>query len=1297
MTDFQHDAQGPFDSGPSDPFEPSRSPGVTNLSYGPSEALFGSVCNNVLANGWTMFPQERVGRRLPSRIDGETLKWGEWIEKMPTAETVRRWGEQARMANGAVILGPPSNNTWVIDIDVMDPHLSISVQEIADEVFGRTRFRRQGQAPKMALFYRAETEDQLPPYRRFQFLNENGSGASDDAIEILGRGRAITVVGYHHKTSEYFKWAGRSPMTHRSDVVPVATLEQLETFIDRIQKLRAFAGSIKKPGARIIDGSGEIESLDGWNIPPTRTGGIVVDGGLIANGREGWLKDLCFDFVRYNPERCNESPATALEVLVRYAASKLEMKRPIGGKDLRSATDERLARAINMLRAGEIEKFPTLKRTAEGRIARTQRGVIETKADPALWHLPTADKRRALDIDSTTKPDADKAAERALRTDRSHVDALVAAKVDQAFGAFFDEAYDPTPHAKTVHVLRAPTGGGKTTRAIRYIALDERTKDAGFVNPGGSQPGPILFLLPTYNNISEVRQRADVLNLDPNLSDEDLAAAALDAGLVSEEAQAEEIERLRGRAENAGLRTLVYKGKIPAGCKIPDRVQALMDAGISTSGLCHARVFNKSSQQFEDEFCPHYSTCPAVAQKALVAEQHIVFLPHAFLNLTIPEELKNARAVIADERIFTLSVHTSMFQAKHLDTDRREPRLTKKERELGVTEIQLQQERRRAGTIVLDAFKEGRDPAATLAAYVDNSGAEPVTGLTLVKSAARVCGSASSTNVAVHPSMSDAVFRDIVTMPTGEEVGLEYRFWRIVEARIEKLLAGENRRADDPCVQLRMQAMDDGTVLPMVRISWMSEPNWPSAPLLLLDASANERIVGRVFPDRKVVEHNIDVDLNLRVVLVGDRRWSTSSLVPRQKASFTERAEAARNMDLMRKVETSLALGRHADGRMLTSMAKSARALHGKDYLPPTNCDYLHYGAERGLNFAETHTAALVVGRMELPTWVLDGQAAALAGDDPDFVLLDPLGTGLDAEGNQLKPTTGTLAIPMRDGRDVEMTTAMAPEGSWQRIVQIQHREESLRQTIGRLRPVYRTDTPTAYVMSQVLPEGLIVDDIVSALDLVPSHWPLLEAARSSGSFIALNPAVSLRPDLLTQETFIALQSALPDELRANYHSVRYVTSNGPRFAGVPVSIDNPVAHLVTELAAIGTPAIEEPLILTLAANARVAPAAERPLDAVETELGDRDARRHAETAARAQAVAWLDKRHAVTPTESPYLAGAGMYRAGVDGKGAAVLMTLTALALAIAEKPEATITPQPTEEDEHEQMWAALANSRPC
>jgi hypothetical protein len=270
------------------------------------------------------------------------------------------------------------------------------------------------------------------------------------------------------------------------------------------------------------------------------------------------------------------------------------------------------------------------------------------------------------------------------------------------------------------------------------------------------------------------------------------------------------------------------------------------------------------------------------------------------------------------------------------------------------------------------------------------------------------------------------------------------------------------------------------------------------------------------------------------------------------------------------------------------------------------------------------------------------------------------------------------------------MTTAMAPEGSWQRIVQIQHREESLRQTIGRLRPVYREDTPTAYVMSQVLPEGLVVDDIVSALDLVPAHWPLLEAARSAGSIIALNPAVSLRPDLITADTFLEMQKALPAELKANYHSVRYVTARGARFAGVPVGIDNPVAHLVAELAAVGTPPIEEPVILNLAANPRIAPTDVRPADAVELELGTRDERRHAEAAARAEAIEWLDRRHAVTPTEAPYLAGAGAYRAGVDGKGATIMMSLTALALAIGEKTEATAVPQPIEEDEYDQMWAA-------
>src|SRR5690606_35529396 len=127
--------------------------------------------------------------------------------------------------------------------------------------------------------------------------------------------------------------------------------------------------------------------------------------------------------------------------------------------------------------------------------------------DPALWHLPPTDQRRPLNYSDATKPNPVKAAQRVLRTERGQIARGAAEELDTALASFFAEVYTGGEEIKRVHVLKAPTGAGKTTRTMSYIAGDPRTFVGGGLTPPDDAEGvgPILFLLPTYNNIDELR------------------------------------------------------------------------------------------------------------------------------------------------------------------------------------------------------------------------------------------------------------------------------------------------------------------------------------------------------------------------------------------------------------------------------------------------------------------------------------------------------------------------------------------------------------------------------------------------------------------------------------------------------------------------------------------------------------------------------------------------------------------------------------------------------------------------
>lgn len=1232
-----------------------RRAGAGSLLYLPGETLYGAVAQKALKLGWTLIPQERGERRQPSKIDGRTLKWGNYVDMAPTSEEVHHWANQAPGANAAILLGKPSGLILCYDIDVMDVQLSQAIQQLAGEILPYTEFCRVGQAPKAALFYRVATEAELPASKAYRFAD------SGNMLEVLANGRLITAVGYHHKTDRYFQWDGPQPSTNPTTDVPLITAAQHEAFIEAVQKLRPFSrpSSAKAGDGVVFEGDGSLEvSTDGWTIPRVYCPSAGIEAGKVVDGRKQWLSALVWDLVRYNPERAAESVASLIEVAMGVAMDRIDMSKPL---DVRGIIADKARRDVETLRRGEIRSFPEVKEQDGKRITQG-RGVLPGIADAQLWHLPTSDKRKALEIAARTTPDGEKAAARAIITDRSAIAADIAGRVETALGSFFDVVY-AQEHTPAVHVLKVPTGGGKTTSAIRYIADDPRTFEP-LVGEDGEPCGPILFLLPSYANIDELRSRAAAASLDPDLDDEELMRQAALLGLVSIDDADAEIKRLRDQAEGTGLHTMVYKGKIAAGCKFAEKVQRLMDAGISTSGLCRAKVKDDRGN-VEEKFCEFYGSCKAILQRQEIAQSHVVFLPHAFLNLSIPDELKNCRGVIADERIFTLATHVGLMHMSTLELPRNPPPLGKKERELVTAGISGREEksakieavrmaylqdRHDATEIAIAAMRDGQCPAAVLADHKQGK----FTGMDLVAAAARVCGAGSSSNVLVYPGMSDREFQDLVGVPTGTEIRLEYRFWKIIGERIAMLTDGTARQAREMRIQRRQHTEGEAEV-EYVRLSWRSELNWPSAPLLLLDASADADIVDKAFPGKAVTLHDIDAPLNLKTVLIADRSRSTRSLTPVSDITNADAIAQARNVERVRAVETYLAAV-HSNGRIIVGMAKKVREMLRHEYVAPANVDDLHFGAERGLNFAEEHVAALSIGRMELPVWTLDAYAAALGYDDMEpLVLMDSRGDGMLSDTEPLKPLLLPQVLPMRDGSDVTIQVPMAPEGSWQRTVQQQFREESIRQFAGRLRPVYRQETPVLYIMSQCVPSGIVIDDIVATDDLIPSYVPLLDAARGNGGIIDPQRLHRGRADLGTLQQFVDWTTALPAQLKDGFHFLRVARKT----VAVPAHYEDPVA-----VAALWYPDCEVTETIRSAACIRVAPADGRPVDKIEQALGSAADRAEAELSALARAVEWLEQRHAEDTTRSHYVPGRGKYQVGVDRDGRSVLLGLTALAM---------------------------------
>jgi hypothetical protein len=844
--------------------------GIRSLVYRQGEAIFAGVALNAFDHGWTLIPQERRGKRRSAIIDGRLLKWGAYIESPPTRREMERWCLLQPSANAAILLGKPSGNTFCLDIDVLDENLAYEIVWLADEVFGRTPFSRVGQAPKHALFYRMATGEDLPTNRSWRFSNAVDDRPSDDMLEIQARGRLITAYGYHHKTEKYFTWGAEGqPAADHVSKVTVVTRAQLEEFILRVQEIRPFH---RNTGTGVANANWDAADVGGVRVPRLRStlacGGWTVDAdtGLVVDGREGFLWHLASSIARMNADltKTGEGTAHLRAALVEQFAAAAEMSGKWTERYLRDEATDKIGRAAREVRDGRIAEY-----------RRHSHLGLPRQAAPSTEHrfLVVAKQRGQVTAEFEPIGDDERAA-RQLNLDRDAAGEKMQAAIVAALQRATDAVYSGR-HAE-VHVIPGATGAGKTTRTIRFLAEDPRTKSDDALPPDSlDRRGPWVFLLPTYNNVSELKANADLLDLDPTLDDEGLMAQAAERGLTL--AGSKQIDAARRFAADAGLRVEVYKGKLAAGCEMKDIVAPLMAAGVRTGQMCKSRTQDEQGKT-EAVYCAHYKDCPAILQRESMKQAHLVIMVQNFLVLPMPEELRKVRGVVLDERTFHLVLHGTTLKVRTLEeVGRRPPRLTDKEREGGVSAADLTEGRNLAARMAAAALRECKDVGQVFGDDID--------GRRLVAAAIRVCGSAMAVEQSVYPMMTAAAAQKLLTRSTGVELAAEWRFWKLVGDRMDLLKHGEATGETDRRIQYLHHADADE----QVAISWRDDMNWSDRVRILLDASVDPAITARIFPGTKVIMEAIHVDLNLRILLAADKSWAISGLVPREKTTEASR------------------------------------------------------------------------------------------------------------------------------------------------------------------------------------------------------------------------------------------------------------------------------------------------------------------------------------------------------------------------------------------------------------------------
>lgn len=1072
--------------------EPVAGRYVVAESTSSSEIIFGSLGPMSHANGWCVIPQQRVGRRLPGIYRRKVIKWGEFQHERPTAALVGRWAVPCFNDNVALILGAVSGNIFALDIDIKDWVLAAAVEKVAFEILGFTPFKRVGNAPKRALLYRVATAEELPANSSRFFVADDGESASEHGFEILANKKTMTIYGRHHETYSRFSWDGDAqPAMVTPEEVPVVTPAQIDEFMAAVEKVRPFHRQRAANGGHSFDFA-TIEHDGTIRTPKLQQprGWVVGADGKIGDGREAYMWEMCRLLVAMNA-------GLGLDELKSAALKKARAEVLLDGKwenRVLREIDDKIERAHRALLDGTLPQIATGATSIGAFGSERVEAATGYETTPLGWlpGLRSAIPAKKLGVDRSRA--AEFASSLAIAASAEEVRDRQSAMLSRGVRDFLQNSWDavekveggekpvivkpgaaaPADGVPAITMLfRNPAGAGKTTRTISEIA---RWKDP-------FKPRPILFLTPTYENAKEV------------------VAAAVAQGLTVVLIEGE----IRSGREDEKLRAAGGEPEVP-GCWVWRQKQKLVDAGLGSSPMCWTKLPPKhGEEEGEEVFCRLFGLCRSHRARAAVATADLVVAVHAYVVCNKPKELDACKLVIIDEAISDQITGTMRLAM----TDLKRPRgvkLTKRERQAGLTEQDFADSRDILAVLVARELKAGRDPARIFT-HNKKHGNRLLTEL--LDETIAVVGRSEDV-LGIRPEMDLAAVERLCDRPTRTRAVEEATLWRMIKSRVEGLakditnadlaaISGSN--APRPARNVhgrtdrRIHLYRDGTI----RLAYRREYNFSGCHLLLLDASADPVIVEKTL-GRAVELREEDAPMRLRTVYMPGRSFSKSSLLPRDDDTVETLLRKAEDIVRLREAISTIAAF-HVGG-ILIVLPKAIRVLLEKGWAPPANVSFLHFGATRGLNFASRYDAVVTVGCIQPSAEAVDGKVAALTWDsDEQEPMIDEIGAGREEDDPREDFVQLEREIKMRDGRRLSVKQRL-PRHPIAQAVYEQVREQEQIQAISRVRPILRDEIPSYYCIGDYVPASIVVDEVVPFEDLHKNFGRTFEEARRSGGFL---------------------------------------------------------------------------------------------------------------------------------------------------------------------------------------------------
>ena len=1069
------------------------------------ETMFNSVAVALYEHGWCPIPQKHLmGKRGPEG----GIEYSQFRDHCPTLPMVEQWCALYPSSNAAILLGAASHHAFALDLDIEWDHpLYPEMAAVIREHFGE-HFIRFGSKGSVVILRSAP--DVVVRNLTLRFEQAEGEDESPGMVEVLGHGSLVTAFGHHHKTGDYIKWGGLMPIYASPLRAPLVSPAELEACLRDLGKVRAYASS-RAGGSKgcSVDPSIVLEYASVPDVPGAYVPRLPLDGsvgvikdGRIVDGRRSAILALSMGVVCGNGHviQADREDQRWPGILKAAVAHLHDVVAPGGARsraDLERTFLTQVRKDVERLRStgpAALKPWRLVKR-ADGTMCKPARYDANTPRDPALsWlggrdpvagvatKLKDKDKGRlpTVNILQVDPPTAEKVVERALQADRTAVRKQMAEELRTALSGFFGAP-------KGMNIVIVPTGGGKSTVTAEYIYANARRFPRAFAD---DDSGPIAVLMPNHATIDE-----GAIVAERN------GATFLEYKDDEEPGEQSHIAKAAVEARARGVKALHWTSKVNAGCERADEVAALAKAQVSSAGLCRSEAVAENGVEVERDSKGKPVYIPCLAREycgyqrmvKLLAEADVVYMSHWWLTNKVPKGLRNPRMVIIDESVAFQMLRCAFLPHSILTEKRPDPHMRREElketaeisrKRNAPTQLDLIRDRvacmhrdRDKAVQIVDAGRaSGRCPAEALR--------EHPRGRDLLKAARRLSGDARSAGISVHVRSTSDEIKALCTAAKSSHAALELRFWSIVEERMDAL---DKEEAAGPR-EMRLQWIKpNGSDAWGWRVSWTATPNWPKIPTLMLDATAEKEVTAAMFPSHgEPVVHQISASLNTRVVGIVDRSYSPSSFIPRPtgdaKADAAARKRAAElKRDVLAFVFQTCAA--HPEGQVLVTTNKVLEDLLFKEFDDagklPGNLATAHYGALRGIDRWREARAVIMIGRSEMPGWLIDGYVAALTFKTAPEEPYDRSGEGLTLEGRPLFRPREARPVQMRDGTDLHVPVAEMPSRMAAAIERL-WRESELLQALGRSRPIHRPDVADIIWMTDVVVDSVVYDDLLT-------------------------------------------------------------------------------------------------------------------------------------------------------------------------------------------------------------------------